>query len=280
MKENRWISLAMIAPALVIVLGLFMFPLVLSIQQAFIEPDGAGIGMANFVKAFALYGKDVLFTIVIVVVATVLTALVSISIGGFLILSSGKYTVATLRWLFRLPLFVPFVVVAQMMRTFLAKFGLFNGLLMEIGLLTADTATGWLDWRGIIFAFVWKQSAFATLVIGGAMASLDRSTIEAARDLGASRLRILIEIVIPQVKTTIAVTMVLSFVMMLSVLSVPIMLGTESPTMITVDMAWRVNSYRDYGVANALGVISLLMASSVAWIYLRHAAKEKEKVYG
>jgi len=280
MKEKRWISLAMIAPALVIVLGLFMFPLVLSIQQAFIEPDGAGIGMANFVKAFALYGKDVLFTIVIVVVATALTALVSISIGGFLILSSGKYTVATLRWLFRLPLFVPFVVVAQMMRTFLAKFGLFNGLLMEIGLLTADTATGWLDWRGIIFAFVWKQSAFATLVIGGAMASLDRSTIEAARDLGASRLRILVEIVIPQVKTTIAVTMVLSFVMMLSVLSVPIMLGTESPTMITVDMAWRVNSYRDYGVANALGVISLLMASSVAWIYLRHAAKEKEKVYG
>lgn len=280
MKENRWISLAMIAPALVIVLGLFMFPLVLSIQQAFIEPDGAGIGMANFTKAFSLYGKDVIFTIVIVVVATALTALVSISIGGFLILSSGKYTVATLRWLFRLPLFVPFVVVAQMMRTFLAKFGLFNGLLMEIGLLTADTATGWLDWRGIIFAFVWKQSAFATLVIGGAMASLDRSTIEAARDLGASRLRILVEIVIPQVKTTIAVTMVLSFVMMLSVLSVPIMLGTESPTMITVDMAWRVNSYRDYGVANALGVISLLMASSVAWIYLRHAAKEKEKVYG
>ncbi|MFD2263129.1 ABC transporter permease [Lacibacterium aquatile] len=280
MKENRWISLAMIAPALVIVLGLFMFPLVLSIQQAFIEPEGAGIGMANFVKAFALYGKDVLFTIVIVTVATALTALVSISMGGFLILSSGKYTVWILRWLFRMPLFVPFVVVAQMMRTFLAKFGLFNSLLMTVGVLTPDTATGWLDWRGIIFAFVWKQSAFATLVIGGAMASLDRSTIEAARDLGASKTRILLEIVIPQVKTTIAVTMVLSFVMMLSVLSVPIMLGTESPTMITVDMAWRVNSYRDYGVANALGVVSLLMASSVAWFYLRHAAREKEKAYG
>ncbi len=112
------------------------------------------------------------------------------------------------------------------------------------------------------------------------MAALDRSTIEAARDLGASRPRILLQIIVPQVSTTLAVTLVLSFVMMLSVLSVPIMLGTESPTMITVDMAWRVNSYRDYGVANALGVISLLMAASVAWIYLRHAAKEKTRTYG
>lgn len=279
MLERRWISILMIAPALLIVLGLFMVPLGLSIQQAFIDPEG-GVSLANFAKAFSLYGKDVIFTIVIVGLATGLTALVSIGVGGFLVLSASPRTVSALRWLFRLPLFVPFVVVAQMMRTFLAKFGLFNGLLMTVGILTPETAQGMLDWRGIVFAFVWKQSAFATLVIGGAMAALDRSTIEAARDLGASRFRILLEIVVPQVKTTIAVTMVLSFVMMLSVLSVPIMLGTESPTMITVDMAWRVNSYRDYGVANALGVVSLLMASSVAWFYLRHAAREKERTYG
>ncbi|KJV11073.1 ABC transporter permease [Elstera litoralis] len=269
----------MIAPALLVVLGLFLVPLGLSIQQAFLDPEG-GVSLANFAKAFSLYGRDVLFTVVIVTVATALTGVVSIAVGGYLVLATSPRTASVLRWLFRLPLFVPFVVVAQMMRTFLAKFGLLNSLLMSLGFLTPETAQGMLDWRGIIFAFVWKQSAFATLVIGGAMASLDRSTVEAARDLGASRLRILLEIILPQVAPTVAVTLVLSFVMMLSVLSVPIMLGTESPTMITVDMAWRVNSYRDYGVANALGVVSLLMASSVAWIYLRHAAKEKGKTYG
>lgn len=279
MRESRWTSALMIAPALLVVLGLFLVPLGLSIQQAFLDPEG-GVSLANFAKAFALYGRDVLFTVVIVTVATALTGFVAIAVGGYLVLTTNPRAAAVLRWLFRLPLFVPFVVVAQMMRTFLAKFGLLNGLLMSLGLLTPETAQGMLDWRGIIFAFVWKQSAFALLVIGGAMASLDRSTVEAARDLGASRLRILLEIILPQVRTTVAVTLVLSFVMMLSVLSVPIMLGTESPTMITVDMAWRVNSYRDYGVANALGVVSLLMASSVAWIYLRHAAQEKGKTYG
>lgn len=279
MTESRWTSLLMIAPALLIVLGLFLVPLGLSIQQAFLDPEG-GVSLANFAKAIALYGKDILFTLLIVTLATGLTGVIAVVVGGYLVLATGPRTVAILRWLFRLPLFIPFVVVAQMMRTFLAKFGLFNSLLMSLGLLTPETAQGMLDWRGIVFAFVWKQAAFATLVIGGAMAALDRSTIEAARDLGASRPRVLLQIILPQITITLAVTLVLSFVMMLSVLSVPIMLGTESPTMITVDMAWRVNSYRDYGVANALGVISLLMASSVAWIYLRHAAKEKGQTYG
>lgn len=67
--------------------------------------------------------------------------------------------------------------------------------------------------------------------------------------------------------------LVLAFVTMLSVLSVPIMISGGSPTMITADMAFRVNSYSDYGVANALGVISYLIAGAVAWLYLRRTVK-------
>ena len=42
--------------------------------------------------------------------------------------------------------------------------------------------------------------------------------------------------------------------------------------MITVDMAFRVNSYGDYGVANALAFVSYAMAALAAWIYLRRNA--------
>ena len=58
---------------------------------------------------------------------------------------------------------------------------------------------------------------------------------------------------------------------MLSVLSVPIMISGGSPTMITVDMAFRVNSYSDYGVANALGLVSYAMAGLAAWVYTRRS---------
>jgi ABC-type spermidine/putrescine transport system, permease component I len=161
------------------------------------------------------------------------------------------------------------------LRTFLAKNGMMNNTLVSLGVLTPLETTSFLDWRGIVIAFVWKQAPFVALLVSGAMASLDRGTIEAARNLGASRLRILIEIVVPQVATTLVVGLVLSFVTMMSVLSVPLMINAQSPTMITADIAFRLNAYRDYGVANALGLISLLITASVAWIYLRHNVRSR-----
>jgi ABC-type spermidine/putrescine transport system permease subunit I len=146
---------------------------------------------------------------------------------------------------------------------------------VALGLMEPIQTTSFLDWRGIIITFVWKQVPFVTLMLAGAMASIDRATIEAGRNLGASRVRVLIELVLPQVAQTLLVGLVLSFVTMLSVLSVPMMVAGSQPTMLTVDMAFRINSYGDYATANALGVISYFMAGAVAWIYLRHNVKRE-----
>jgi putative spermidine/putrescine transport system permease protein len=171
-----------------------------------------------------------------------------------------------LRWLYRWPLFIPFIVAAQCMRTFLAKNGMLNNTLDTLGLVDVAGLSGLLDWRGIIVTFVWKETPFVALLVSGAMAALDRASIEAARNLGAGGMRILVEILMPQVTGVMTVGLVLAFVTMLSV---PIMISGGSPTMITVDMAFRVNSYSDYGVANALGFVSYLIAGSAAWVYIR-----------
>ena len=76
---------------------------------------------------------------------------------------------------------------------------------------------------------------------------------------------------LPQVRGTLLVGLVLSFVTMLSVLSVPLMINPNSPTMMTVDVAYRINTHGDYAVANALCLMSLLVAAVGAWFYLRHA---------
>jgi ABC-type spermidine/putrescine transport system permease subunit I len=271
--SHRLTGILLVAPALAIVLLLFIVPLFGAITGAFYVSGGWGTG--NFTKAFELYSSDIIFTFVIVTLSSLLIALFSIAIGGYLTLGSNPRAVTVLRWLYRWPLFIPFIVVGQILRTFLAKNGLMNSLLIETGLLTPLQAMSFLDWRGIVIAFIWKQTPFVTLLLAGAMASIDRSTIESARNLGAGRLRILIEIVLPQVRQTLLVGLILSFVTMMSVLSVPLMINAQSPTMITANMAFRINAYGDYGVANALGTISLLMTSLVAWVYLRQTMKER-----
>ena len=253
------------------VLVLFVYPLGHSLVSAFTARDGHA-SLDNFAKTFELYGTDIVFTLVIVVASTALIGLFAAAIGGYLVLGAHPAAVAVLKWLYRWPLFVPFIVAAQCMRTFLAKNGMLNNTLETLGLVDVGSLSGLLDWRGIIVTFVWKETPFVALLVSGAMAALDRASIEAARNLGAGDVRVLGEIVLPQVAGVMTVGLVLAFVTMLSVLSVPIMISGGAPTMITVDMAFRVNSYGDYGVANALGFVSYLIAGTAAWVYIRRNA--------
>ena len=272
-QNERFLSLALVAPALLTIGALFLYPLGFSAISAFSVGD-SGIGIANFTKAFDFYSRDILFTVIIVGISTVLIGAFAIAIGGYLTMGENALAVAILKWLYRWPLFIPFVVAGQMMRTFLAKNGLMNNMIVSAGLLDPTQTTSFLDWRGIVITFVWKQTPFVALLVAGAMASLDRSTIEAARNLGAGRIRILAQIIVPQVQPTIVVGLILSFVVMMSVLSVPLMINAQNPTMMTVDMAFRINNYGDYGVANSLGFISYAMTGLVAWIYLRQGVRQ------
>lgn len=269
----RLFGLILVVPALAMIALFFIVPLSASVIGAFAEADGYGLG--HFETAFALYDRDMIFTVVIVLLSTALIGLFAIAIGGYLTLGENPRAVSLLRWLYRWPMFIPFIVVGQVLRTFLAKNGLMNGTLVGLGVIDPAHAMSLLDWRGIVVAFVWKQTPFVALLVAGAMASIDRGTIEAARNLGASRLRILVEIVVPQVGKTILVGLILSFVTMMSVLSVPLMINAQSPTMLTADIAFRINAYGDYGVANALGVVSLAITSVAAWLYLRQTLKER-----
>jgi ABC-type spermidine/putrescine transport system permease subunit I len=273
--NRRWAGLLLIGPALLVIAVFFLIPLGLSVHSAFTDKAGA-FTLAHFAKSFELYSNDMLFTLAIVALSCALIAAVAIAIAGYLTLGEHPRTQAMLRWLYRWPLFIPFVVTGQVMRTFLAKNGMLNHVLVGGGLIDPLAAQSLLDWRGIVIAFVWKQAPFVTLLLAGAMASIDTQHIEAARNLGARRARVLWEIVLPQVRGTLLVGLVLSFVTMLSVLSVPLMINPNSPTMMTVDVAYRISTHGDYAVANALCLISLLFGSAGAWVDLHHAVKKAE----
>jgi putative spermidine/putrescine transport system permease protein len=274
-SSARWRALALAAPALAVVIAFFVAPLLMSAVVAFRRKDGR-FTLDNFTKSFDLYTNDLVFTVAIVLLSTVLIGIAAVAIAGYLTLGENPRAVAILRWLYRWPLFIPFVVAGQVMRTFLAKNGMLNHVLIGTGLIEPLSAQSLLDWRGIVVAFVWKQVPFVTLLLAGAMASIETQHIEAARNLGARRLRLLFDIVLPQVRGTLLVGLVLSFVTMLSVLSVPMMINPNSPTMLTVDVAYRISTFSDYGVANALCLLSLLLSAGGAWFYLHHAVGKVE----
>ncbi|RUR39612.1 ABC transporter permease [Vreelandella populi] len=262
------LGMLLVLPALTAILLLYALPLARSLVTAFRDSSGAWT-TDHVVRAFSLYGRDMLFSVGVVSVSLALIAAISIAISGYLVLGATPWAVRLLRWLYRWPLFIPFVVTGQIARSFLATNGMMNNVLVETGLMASSSAQSFLDWRGLVLTFAWKQVPFVTLLLAGAMAAVDRSHIEAARNAGANRLRCLFEIVLPQAAPSLWVGLILSLVAMLSVLSVPMMLISGNPTMMTAMMAHRITYYGDYGIANALGLFSYALTAVTAWVYLR-----------
>src|SRR6202790_4291548 len=161
---ERWVGLALLAPALIVVFVFFVVPLAMSAVVAFRRKDG-GLTLEHFAKSFDLYTTDLLFTLAIVLASTILIGLVAIAIAGYLTLGENPRAVAILRWLYRWPLFIPFVVAGQVMRTFLAKNGMLNHVLIGTGLIEPLSWQSLPAWRGLAGVFVWCHAPFVLLAL-------------------------------------------------------------------------------------------------------------------
>ena len=136
MRTNPYLpGLALASPALAVVALFFVAPLAMSAIVAFRDKVSGGFTLDHFAKSFDLYTTDLVFTLAITLLSTLLIGLVAIAIAGYLTLGENPRAVTILRWLYRWPLFIPFVVAGQVMRTFLAKNGMLNHVLIGTGLI-------------------------------------------------------------------------------------------------------------------------------------------------
>jgi len=263
----------LIFPAVMVILLLYLYPFLSSFWKSFISKEGM-FGLENFKKTLHLYSYDILFTLGVTVLSTFIATVLSILVSVYLRLSNG-WLANSIGILYRLPIFLPFVVIAQMMRSFLAPHGTLNVLLAKFGLINIDNPLQLFNWIGLTFGFVWKQAPFMILIICGGFQMIDNSYIEAAKSVGAKLPQIITRVLIPMNKPTILIAVTLVFCSLVGCFSFPYMLiGGKTPVTITVDIAHRVNYFGDYGVANALGVFSYIMVSLLAIYYVRTMMKK------
>lgn len=274
-KGERWawaFPLALLLPATALMLILYAWPFVASVYRSFLVEGTPSI--ANYQKAYELYIRDVLFSLEVAILTTVFSAILSIAISAYVRLADNRLARLT-GFLYRLPIFIPFVVVGQMMRTFLAPHGLFNVFLAQAGIIDLDSPLQLFNLGGLVLSFVWKQAPFMTLIILGGFQMINNSHIEAARSVGANVFQVILKILVPMSQASIAVAVILVFTSTVGTFTLPFMLiGGKTPTTVTVDIAHRVTYFGDYGVANALGVFTYLMVLVTAIYYLRYSVRK------
>lgn len=265
-------GLALVAAPVILLIVLVVAPTLTMIFGTFWVPDAppgaaGAIGIDRYLAFFhdGYSVENLRYTVILTLVSCVSALVLSLGIALYLRFSAGR--IATMIHALSLfPLFVPAIIISYALVRFLGPNGLLQLLLQQIGFNGYHTP--YLTPVGPYIAFVWENLPLPVLVLSAGLTQISDHAVEAARDLGASSLRILIEILLPQLGRSILISFALIFLGIVGSYTVPYLLGPPAPEMMGVFMQRTLNNLLRPAEAQVQAVILLAVASVVGGIYI------------
>ena len=163
-----------------------------------------------------------------------------------------------------LPLLTTLVIKTYAFWPLLAPSGTVNDLLLSLNLI-ADPIQFVPGTTGVIVGQVYIVLPYAVLAIYSVLSTMNWDVVEAARDLGASRPRSVLEVVVPRAMPGIIVATVISFAWSVGAYAAPGVLSSSLTFAIQVEDMMYGMRYPEAGAFSVL--MLLLMLVSVAIIF-------------
>jgi putative spermidine/putrescine transport system permease protein len=272
---ERLIPYLQVLPLTVVLLVFLGVPLVLVVVVSFFDYDMFDIvpefTLRNYVELFrsdltyALY----LSTLKYALIVWAITLVIGFTVAYFLV-----FHVRNLLWQIALFLVctVPFWTsnIIRMISwiPFLGRNGIFNQSLMLLGVTEEPLDFLLFSDFAVVVAYVHLFTLFMIVPIFNSMARIDPSIIEAARDGGASGLRILTTIVIPLSKTGIALGSIFVIALVMGdFFVVRLMSGSQSANIVSA-MSNEI-ALLQYPPAAASAVVLIVIVSLMVAAILR-----------
>ena len=114
--------------------------------------------------------------------------------------------------------------------------------------------------QGVLFVVAYTQYVYFYLNVYVALKYVDYSTVEAARGMGASKLRVFFDVILPVITPAIITSTIVTFASGISSFSAPNLIGGGFKVLSTQIVRSKANNYMD--IASAQVIILLLMGVS------------------
>lgn len=270
---------ALIAPPLIILVLLIFYPAGQAIVRTIMTDQEvgitAGLTLDRYFNFFAdpIARSNLWFTIWVTVVTTALLFAVCFPLSLYLRFSSSRIA-GIVQVLALFPLFVPGVILAFALIRYLGPRGTVDTFLRIVFNYTGFV-TPYLKPSGIIFALVWDHIPFTVLVLTAGLRQVEDSVIEAARDVGASGLRVFFQIVLPLIQRPLLIVFCLNMIGIFGSFTIPYLLGPAAPQMMGVYMQQTFTDYLDRSGAETQAVLSFLICSVIGALYVRTVTRRR-----
>ena len=275
------------APALSIMVLFIAGPIIWSVYIAFTNKALTGVGAAhakwvgflNFTHMFndPLFIKSLLLTAIFVLGS----AVVGQNTLGFLIalLERGrnKFVTTTLNGFIMCAWVMPEIVAAFCWYAYLYQGGTLDAFLAHLGL-----SQDWLyttPMLAIIIANIWRGTAFSMLVYSAGLSDLPSELLEAAKVDGASQLALMRRVIIPLMRRSIMVNLMLITLQTLQSFTLIFILTAGGPgeASMTTPLYIYQQAFQLYDISygSAMCLVLLLLGAAFSLIYIKFIKVEE-----
>lgn len=271
-RNTIYVPLVLLAPCIIVLVVLFLYPVVTLMMQAFQHAPGdpgKALTLSNFRKLFGdfYYLNILLRSLMVGLSTTILTLCLGYPLALFLARSKYKKKDLLLILLVS-PLYTSIVVRVYAWMVILGRGGLINSFLISRGIIQEPLPL-MLNMTGVLIGLLHVYYAFMVLSVYSVVVNIDPALGEAAMNLGATRLRTLLEITIPLSTPGILAGSLLVFVLAMGAYVVPALLGGRKVMMISNLISTVIIDSFNWPFGAAIATTLLIIALLLAYFYAK-----------
>jgi len=289
-KHSRSAARMMMAPAVVLLLGWMLVPLIMTLYFSFkkylpLRGDSMAngldwVGFENYARFIgsSSFWPSIQATLVIVGGVLVITVVLGILLA--LLLDQPMWGQGIVRILVISPFFVMPTVSALVWKNMFMD--PINGLLAHLYKFFGAEPVQWLSQaslESIVMIVSWQWLPFATLILLTAIQSLDSEQLEAAEMDGAPKFKRFWYIILPHMSRAITVVILIQTIFLLAVFAEIFVTtgGAFGTRTLTYLIFQRVLESQNIGLGSAGGVYAIILANIVAIFLMRIVGKNLDK---
>ena len=280
-KERNKFIILMLMPATILLVGLTLFPFIVSLILSFTDYSLLRPGQTKFIfldNYIELMKTDEFWIALrVTIVFTVLAVFIQIVLGVVFatLLHNENTNVSLLRTLYLLPLAItPIAATFTFRLMFNPSLGVLNYFMKLLGLepqaWLASPNTAMLS---LIIVDTWQWTPFILLICLGGLASLPSEPFEAAKVDGASSWQIFTKITVPMLYPFIGLALLFRSIDAFKTFDIIYVLTSGGPGILTRTLnlyAFKHGiEYLSMGYAGSIAIVMLIITIVVAQIFLR-----------
>jgi spermidine/putrescine transport system permease protein len=190
-------------------------------------------------------------TVAIAAASTLITILIALPCGYY-IAKSKRQTMLLL--LIIIPFWTNFLIRVFAWMNILGNNGFLNDFLMRLG-LTGDYIHFLYNQKTVILVMVYMYLPYAILPLYATIDKFDFSLLEAARDLGATKIASMLKVLLPNIRSGLFTAVLFTFIPIFGAYAVPLLVGGKDSYMLGNVIADQLTKSRNWPLASAISVV-------------------------